>query len=57
MQLNWIIFPAPFPPTYVNEEEINEKGMYTKGHLIYIPMHESSKSEEDEKLVITAGKL
>ena len=52
MQLDWIIFPAPFPPTYVSEEGINRKG-----HLIYIPMHESSKSEEDEKLVITAGKL
>ena len=44
MEMNWIVFPAPFPPTYLWDEDIN-----AQGRLIFIPSEPISKNTDEEE--------
>ena len=43
MELNWIIFPAPSPPSYLRERDFK---FHAK--LIFIPYEPENEKEEDK---------
>ena len=53
MELNWVVFPAPYPPTYLSDEDIN-----AEGRLIYIPTESIAKpTDEEDKAIESPVKL